>query len=129
MVLPLKDRPNHFRMVLYLVGLLYHKMPSHLTNYLSVRVIAFRFIPNRIVTKPVAAVWIPAVQRPWYSLSYPIRLTIGWLCLVGIIFGSAFGFKLPQGSSYPDRVISIAGLFIFQLVLWLTSKHRSQVPW
>ena len=57
-------------------------------------VIAFRFIPNSVVTRPVAAVWIPLVQEPWYRLPRNLRLTIGWLCLLGIIFGSAFGFPL-----------------------------------
>jgi CNT family concentrative nucleoside transporter len=62
-------------------------------------VIAFRFIPNSVVTRPISAVWIPAVEEPWYKLPRPLRLTIGWLCLLAIVFGSAFGFK-PEGVSY-----------------------------
>jgi len=92
-------------------------------------VIAFRFIPNTVVTRPVEAVWLPLVQRPFFSLPYWSRLVIGWLCLLGIIFGSAFGFKLPDGSKYADRVIAIVGLLIFQFGFWVTSKHRNQVPW
>ncbi|KAF8160956.1 Na+ dependent nucleoside transporter C-terminus-domain-containing protein [Crassisporium funariophilum] len=92
-------------------------------------IIAFRFIPNTVVTRPVQAVWIPLVQTPWYALSYRIRLTIGWLCLLAIVLGSAFGFKLPADTQYADRVIGIAGLVVFQVGLWATSKHRSQVPW
>ena len=61
-------------------------------------VIAFRFIPNSVITRPVSAVWIPTVQEPWYRLPWSLRLTIGWLCLLGIVFGSAFGFK-PEGVS------------------------------
>lgn len=92
-------------------------------------VIAFRYIPNEMVTKPVEALWMPLVQRPWYSLGYRTRLAIGWLCLLVIIFGSAFGFDLQDGTKYTDRVISIAGLFVFQFCFWATSKHRSLVPW
>ncbi|KAJ3518129.1 hypothetical protein NLJ89_g46 [Agrocybe chaxingu] len=92
-------------------------------------IIAFRFIPNSVVTKPIGAVWIPCVQKPWYTLPYRSRLAIGWLCLLAIIFGSAFGFDLPEGTEYADRVISISGLFVFQFGFWLTSKHRSIVPW
>lgn len=49
-----------------------------------------------MVTRPIGAVWIPYVQEPWYRLSRMVRLTIGWLCLLAIVFGSAFGFK-PEG--------------------------------
>lgn len=91
--------------------------------------IAFRFIPNSVVTRPVEAVWIPCVQKPWFSLPYYVRLTVGWLCLLGIVFGSAFGFPLEANSTYGDRAISVLGLFVFQCCFWLASKHRSQVPW
>ena len=41
-----------------------------------------------------------AVQHPWYRLPYGTRLAIGWLFLLGIVFGSAFGFPLqPVGTS------------------------------
>ena len=62
-------------------------------------VIAFRFIPNSIVTRPVSAVWIPCVQTPFFKLPRYVRLTMGWLALLGIVFGSAFGFKLTGVSA------------------------------
>lgn len=57
-------------------------------------VIAFRFIPTSVISRPVSAVWMPLVQEPWYRLPYKIRITVGWFCLLAIVFGSAFGFKL-----------------------------------
>lgn len=57
-------------------------------------VIAFRYIPNSVVTRPVGAVFIPLVQEPFYKLPYNVRLGMGWLALLGIVFGSAFGFPL-----------------------------------
>ncbi|KAG7446453.1 uncharacterized protein BT62DRAFT_931886 [Guyanagaster necrorhizus] len=92
-------------------------------------VIAFRFIPNRVVSEPVSAIWMPFVQEPWYRLNRSLRLTIGWLCLLGIVFGSAFGFKLENGSNYGDRAISVLGLFIFQCGFVVSSKSRSTIPW
>ncbi|KIY53041.1 hypothetical protein FISHEDRAFT_33830 [Fistulina hepatica ATCC 64428] len=92
-------------------------------------VIAFRFIPNSVVADPIEAVWKPAVERPWFKLPYRVRLTIGWVCLLGIIFGSAFGFPLVGNTSYVDRAISVIGLFIFQFCFWLFSINRSAVPW
>ena len=59
-----------------------------------IAVIAFRFIPNRVVTRPVAAFWVPCVQEPLLRLPYRVRLAMGWLALLGIVFGSAFGFPL-----------------------------------
>jgi CNT family concentrative nucleoside transporter len=64
-------------------------------------IIAFRFIPNSVVTEPITAVWVPCVQVPWYKLPRTARLTIGWLCLLAIVFGSAFGFP-PTGVSSVD---------------------------
>ncbi|KAK0213012.1 Na+ dependent nucleoside transporter C-terminus-domain-containing protein [Desarmillaria ectypa] len=92
-------------------------------------VIAFRFIPNRVVSEPVSAIWMPLVQEPWYRLNRRLRLAIGWLCLLGIVFGSAFGFKLENGSNYGDRAISVLGLFIFQCGFVISSKSRSTIPW
>ncbi|THV06804.1 hypothetical protein K435DRAFT_825863 [Dendrothele bispora CBS 962.96] len=94
-----------------------------------VLVIAFRFIPNSVVSKPVGAVWQTTVQGPFFSLPYYARLSIGWLCLLAIVFGSAFGFKLENGTTYGDRAISVLGLFIFQCGFYLSSKHKSHIPW
>ncbi|CAE7084299.1 unnamed protein product [Rhizoctonia solani] len=94
-----------------------------------IALIAFRFIPNSIVTRPVSAVWQPLISKPFFSLSYRVRLAMGWLALLGIVFGSAFGFPLPNGTNYGDRAISVFGLFVFTTGFWLSSKHRSQIPW
>ncbi|KAF9484501.1 hypothetical protein BDN70DRAFT_903662 [Pholiota conissans] len=92
-------------------------------------IIAFRFIPTSVISNPISALWVPAVQEPWYKLPYRTRLAIGWLCLLGIVFGSAFGFKLQPGTGFGDRAINVLGLFVFQFGFWATSKHRSHVPW
>ena len=41
---------------------------------------------------------MPCVQEPFFKLPYYVRLAMGWLALLGIVFGSAFGFSL-QGVS------------------------------
>ena len=61
-----------------------------------IAIIAFRFIPNSVVTRPVEAVWIPLVQRPFFLLPKHARYGLGWLALVGIVIGCAFGFKLEN---------------------------------
>ncbi|KIK47142.1 hypothetical protein CY34DRAFT_799685 [Suillus luteus UH-Slu-Lm8-n1] len=92
-------------------------------------IIAFRFIPNSAVTGPISAVWMPCVQVPWYKLPRTARLTIGWLCLLAIVFGSAFGFPLTGNSDYGHRAISVLGLFIFQCGFYLCSINRSAICW
>ncbi|KAI8994069.1 Na+ dependent nucleoside transporter C-terminus-domain-containing protein [Trametes punicea] len=94
-----------------------------------ITVIAFRFIPTSVVTRPVEAIWIPCVQKPFFKLPHYVRLTMGWLALLGIIFGSAFGFPLTGNTGYGDRAISVLGLFVFQFCFWATSKHRNHIPW
>ena len=58
-----------------------------------IAIIAFRFIPTSVVTGPVEAVWIPLVQRPFFGLPKYVRYGLGWLALLAIVLGSAFGFK------------------------------------
>jgi len=51
------------------------------------------------------------------------------LCLLGIVFGSAFGFKLQANTTFGDRAINVLGLFVFQFGFWLSSTNRSAIPW
>jgi len=61
-----------------------------------IAIIAFRFIPNSVVTRPVEAVWVPLVQRPFFTFPKYARYGLGWLALIAIVMGSAFGFKLEN---------------------------------
>lgn len=58
--------------------------------------IFFQFVPSKIFFHPIAAGWEVTIARPFRGLPYPVRLAMGWLCLLGIIFGSAFGFPIPK---------------------------------
>jgi concentrative nucleoside transporter, CNT family len=61
-----------------------------------IAIIAFRFIPNSIVTHPIEAVWIPLIQKPFFTLPKYVRYSLGWLALLTIVLGSAFGFELEN---------------------------------
>ena len=65
-----------------------------------VAIIAFRFIPNSVVTRPVEAVWNPLVKRPFFALPKYVRYGLGWLALLAVVLGSAFGFKLENVRFY-----------------------------
>lgn len=104
-----QDRPNSFSVVLHFASTFPLKWVRY--TYINVlthsRLIVFQFVPNTILTKPIEAVWVPLVERPWYTLGYRIRLAIGWLCLVAIIFGSAFGFELKDVSTIPIFILEL----------------------
>jgi concentrative nucleoside transporter, CNT family len=69
-------------------------------------IIAFRFIPNSIVTHPVEAVWIPLIQKPFFALPKYARYGLGWLALLAIVLGSAFGFELENVRCFLNRCFS-----------------------
>src|SRR6266566_1735832 len=61
-----------------------------------IAIIAFRLIPNSVITRPVEAVWNPLVKKPFFALPKYVRYGLGWLALFAIVLGSAFGFKLEN---------------------------------
>ena len=61
-----------------------------------IAIIAFRFIPTSVVTRPIEAVWVPFVQKPFFALPKYVRYGLGWLALLAVVLGSAFGFKLEN---------------------------------
>ena len=65
-----------------------------------IAIIAFRYIPNSIVTRPVEAVWIPLIQKPFFALPKYVRYGLGWLALLAIVLGSAFGFGVEAVSTF-----------------------------
>ncbi|KAI9433080.1 Na+ dependent nucleoside transporter C-terminus-domain-containing protein [Lactarius psammicola] len=96
-------------------------------------IIAFRFIPNSVVTRPVEAVWVPLVQEPFFRIQKYIRFALGWLTstayIIAVILGSAFGLRLENGTNHGDRVISVVGLIVFQFGFYATSRNRSAIQW
>ena len=52
---------------------------------------------------------MPLIQTPFFKLPKTVRLGMGWLALVGIVFGSAFGFKLTGVSAFSVRVVNDQG--------------------
>ncbi|KAF8524798.1 Na+ dependent nucleoside transporter C-terminus-domain-containing protein [Hysterangium stoloniferum] len=93
--------------------------------------IFFQFVPSSTVFDPIARVWDAVIGQPFMKLPYLVRLSLGWLALLGIVFGSAFGFPLPadHSTNFGDRAISVLGLLVFQFTFWATSKHRNHIPW
>ena len=76
-----------------------------------IAIVAFRFIPNSVVTRPVEAVWNPLVKKPFFALPKYVRYGSGWLALLAIVLGSAFGFKLENVRSSLAAFVLLSNLF------------------
>lgn len=91
--------------------------------------IFFQYVPTTVFSRPIEAVWLKTVQEPFFRIPYYVRLAAGWLALLGLVFGSAYGFKLDSNTSYGQRTQGVFGLFVFQLILWIFSKSHRSVNW
>ncbi|KAM0749765.1 hypothetical protein T439DRAFT_326647 [Meredithblackwellia eburnea MCA 4105] len=104
-------------------------IPATVLVWFFIGLIAFQYIPNRIFTEPIGRVYKSTINDPWFRLPRPVRLGLGWLALLALVFGSAFGVPLQEGSSYGTRAQSVFGLFVFQFCFWLSSAHRKSIRW
>jgi CNT family concentrative nucleoside transporter len=84
-------------------------------------IIAFHIIPNS-VTRPVEAAWFSLIEGPFFRIPKYIRFTLGWLSLIAIVLGSAFGFKL-ENVCVPVLRITDASCFPDLLADPLLSVH------
>ncbi|TIB83600.1 hypothetical protein E3Q10_02324 [Wallemia mellicola] len=76
-------------------------------------VIFFRFVPSSKFGRPIGRVWTANISNHFFKIPRPARLTIGWLMVLGLIFGGAFGFPENEESNYRDR----------------GSKHHRAIQW
>ena len=89
----------------------------------------FQYVPVTTFSRPIERVWLATVENPWMKLSHRIRFGLGWLALLGLVFGSAFGFSLADGSTYGQRTQGVFGLFAFQLLFFIFSAHHKAIQW
>jgi len=104
-------------------------IPVTVIVWFFILLIAFQYIPTTIFTRPIESNWANFVEKPWFNLHYYVRLAIGWVALLGLVFGSAFGFPLEPNTTYGQRAQSVFGLVCFQLILYLTSRNRKAIQW
>lgn len=91
--------------------------------------IFFQYVPTTTFSRPIERTWIATVETPFMKLGSRIRLGLGWLALLGLVFGAAYGFTLNDGTSYGQRTQSVFGLFIFQLCFFIFSAHHKAIQW
>ncbi|KAF8586726.1 hypothetical protein K439DRAFT_1614951 [Ramaria rubella] len=84
----------------WLTEITFQRIVQTIFAWFFLGLIFFEFVPSKIVFQPVATTWEATVSRHFFALPYYVRLGMGWLCLLGIIFGSAFGFPIDPSSVY-----------------------------
>ncbi|KAF5346934.1 hypothetical protein D9758_010159 [Tetrapyrgos nigripes] len=93
------------------------------------RLIAFQFIPTARASFFIGRNWHRGVERPFYRIPYRVRISLGWISLLGVLCGSVFGFHVDSKEVYAQRAKSILGVFVFQTGFWATSQNRRRIPW
>ncbi|CED82931.1 Concentrative Na-nucleoside cotransporter CNT1/CNT2 [Phaffia rhodozyma] len=91
--------------------------------------VIFRFVPSSVVGRPIGKVWTTLISNPFFKLNRIARLAIGWLILLGLLFGSCYGFPLPEGTSYGQRTISVFGLLVLNCLYFVCSRNRKLIKW
>ncbi|EHS64090.1 uncharacterized protein PGTG_20793 [Puccinia graminis f. sp. tritici CRL 75-36-700-3] len=99
-------------------------------TWLILLIIFFRWVPTKYVTRPIGKTYMTLIGNPiMKSTNHRVRLSIGWLILLGLWLGSTFGIKLAQGSNYTGRLRSLVGVIVFQLGFWASSRTKSLIRW
>lgn len=63
-------------------------------------------------------------------LPYYGRLALGWICLIGLVFGSAYGFDpVTGGSNRAVRTQAVFGLAVVVFIFYITSRDRKKINW
>jgi hypothetical protein len=115
-------RPQCHRLQIYPKLCCYTPDRSHLDSRRP------RALVQATTTRPIDH-WlvVPSGHRLWFCLWFQAEERKQYFSCFHL--GCIESLHESQGSGYGDRAISVAGLFVFQFCIWLSSKRRSQVPW
>ncbi|SJX61937.1 related to Sodium/nucleoside cotransporter [Sporisorium reilianum f. sp. reilianum] len=86
-----------------------------------------RYISKAPFANAIEAVWTRCAAEPWSKVPHYGQIGIGWVALLALYFGSAFGIKEVPESRYGDRARSLFGLFLINLFFYAVSTRRSSI--
>lgn len=86
-----------------------------------------RYISKAPFQNAIGAAWTTVVAKPWGMIPHYPRIAIGWLALLALYFGSAFGIKEIPESRYADRARSLFGLFLINCFFFAISTRRMSI--
>lgn len=90
--------------------------------------ILFTWVDSAVIGNPIGAVWTKLIGNPWMNIPRRWRFVIGWVGLLALILGSAFGTQ-SGGQGIQQRAIPVFGIIVFQGGLYATSMNRRAIPW
>ncbi|CBQ72064.1 related to Sodium/nucleoside cotransporter [Sporisorium reilianum SRZ2] len=86
-----------------------------------------RYISKAPFANAIEAVWTRCAAEPWSKVPHYGQIGIGWVALLALYFGSAFGIKEVPESRYGDRARSLFGLFLINLFFYAVSTRRNAI--
>lgn len=70
------------------------------------------------------------MSNPFFRIHYYGRLAIGWLFLLGLVFGSAYGFDpTAGGEGRAVRTQAVFGLAVVVFLMWASSRDHKRINW
>ncbi|KAJ5190270.1 uncharacterized protein N7498_009255 [Penicillium cinerascens] len=118
----------------WITGLILHRhdlgwlIPFLLYLAITLRLIFF-YVPITIVTRPMHFVWNHTARPFVRIIPERLRLPLGALFTIGVILIGAFASPETHDNSRGDRAVSLCGLAVLLLLLWLTSRDRKKIVW
>lgn len=103
-------------------------IPFLLYLAITLRLIFF-YVPITIVTRPMHFVWNHTARPFVRIIPERLRLPLGALFTFGVILIGAFASPETHDNSRGDRAVSLCGLAVFLILLWLTSRDRKRIVW
>ncbi|KAE9399090.1 hypothetical protein BT96DRAFT_994211 [Gymnopus androsaceus JB14] len=86
-----------------------------------------KWAPSGTVSLASARYW-NIFRHSWLRIPYLLRLSFGWLVVVGIFLSMVFGFR-NDDESLGARAIPLSGIVVFQTTFFLASENRSRIQW
>jgi CNT family concentrative nucleoside transporter len=118
----------------WITGLILHRhdlgwlIPFLLYLAITLRLIFF-YIPISIVTRPMYFIWNKTSTPIVNAIPEKFRTPLGALVCVSVILIGSFASPESADNTRENRAVSLFGLLVFIVVLYLTSRNRKKIIW
>ena len=98
--------------------------------YLAITLrIIFLYVPVSIVTRPAFYVWKHTATPFVRFIPEKLRIPSAALLTIAVILIGSFASPESAGNTRANRAVSLFGLVVALVVLWLTSRNRKRINW
>ncbi|KAG9228973.1 putative solute carrier family 28 member 3 [Amylocarpus encephaloides] len=118
----------------WIAGLVLHRKDiGWLKSFLLYLAVTIRLITLHIstkyITKPIAKIWVVAVNKPVNMIPDKLQLPLGAAGAIAVILVGTFVSGESASNTRANRAVSLFGLAVFIAGFWVTSRHRRAVKW